>query len=197
MTKRWIATALLALLAGAASPRPAAAQDKDGPLARQGSFEVFFGSFGINDPVFSEVYASGGGIGGLAITAALFLNIDFYLEAKAFPRQGQLTFTKERTDFVLLPFSIGFRWRVPLGLIEPFVGGGLDYAVYYEKNDIGTALDYASGAHILGGVSLRPGRRAPIALMLRLRYSMVKAEHAGIEVDLSGLEAGASLAFLF
>ncbi len=77
------------------------------------------------------------------------------------------------------------------------MGGGLDYDVYYEKNDIGTALDYAQGAHVLGGVSLRPGRRSPVALMLRLRYSMVKAEQAGIKVDLSGLEAGAALALLF
>jgi hypothetical protein len=197
MTKRWIAAALLALLAGAAAPPRAAAQESAGRPARQGSFEVFFGRFGVSDPVFSEVYASGGGIGGLAITAALFLNIDFYLEAKAFPRRGELTFTKEKTDFVLMPISIGFRWRAPLGLVEPFLGGGLDYDVYYETNAIGTALDYAGGSHILGGVSLRPGRNSPIALMLRLRYSMVKAEHAGIEVDLSGLEAGASLAFLF
>ncbi|MDD8025170.1 MAG: hypothetical protein PHI34_01560 [Acidobacteriota bacterium] len=201
MTKRPLAAAaMLALFLGLVSPSVWAAgagQDEARDAKRQGSFEIVYGHFSINDPLFTEVYAKGGGIEGLAITAALFFNIDFYLEAKYFQKKGELTFTKEETSFVLIPFSVGFRWRIPLGLIEPFIGAGLDYDVYYEKNDIGTALDYAKGSHILAGVSLRPGRKSSVALTARLRYSMVKAEHAGVTVDLSGLEAGASLAFLF
>lgn len=192
MTKRRLALAVALALLGST----AAAAEKAAPT-RQGSFEIIYGHFSINDPVFTEVYAAGGGLEGLAITAALFLNIDFYLEAKYFQKKGELTFTKEETSFILLPFSIGFRWRIPLGLIEPFIGGGLDYDVFYEKNDIGTVVDYAKGAHILAGLSLRPGRNAPIALTARLRYAMVKAEHAGTTIDLGGLEAGASLVFLF
>lgn len=192
------ALALLGSLLGTASAFAAApAAQEGGDSRRQGTFEVFYGRFSINDPLFKEVYSEGGGIQGVALTAALFLNIDFYLEAKLFHKKGRLTFTEEATDFVLLPFSVGFRWRAPLGLVEPFLGAGLDYDVYYEKNAIGTALDYAKGAHILGGVSLRPGRRVPVALTARLRYSMVKAEHAGATIDLGGLEMGASLAFLF
>jgi hypothetical protein len=202
MTKRATATATLALLGLLLSSLPsslfaAQADDKDGGSRRQGSFEIFYGRFSVKDPLFTEIYAEGGSIQGLAITAALFLNIDFYLEAKAFYKKGQLTFTKESTNFLLLPISVGFRWRAPLGLIEPFIGAGLDYDVYYEKNAIGTALDYAKGTHVLAGVSLRPGKNAPIALMGRLRYSMVKAEHAGVTIDLGGLEAGASLALIF
>ena len=190
------ATAILVLLGSLwlLVPAPLAAQSAS---KRQGSFEVVVGRFDIKDPLFKEVYAEGGGIQGVALTAALFLNIDFYLEAKVFTKKGRLTFTQDPTTFVLLPFSVGFRWRAPLGLIEPFVGAGLDYDVYYEKNDIGTALDYAKGSHILAGVSLRPGRNAPVALTGRLRYAMVKAEHAGVTIDLGGLEMGASLAFIF
>jgi hypothetical protein len=203
MTKRSLAaaaTGTLALLGllWLSSPAIAAAQDSGGTASkRQGSFEIVYGSFSVKDPLFTEVYSEGGSIQGLGITAALFLNIDFYLEAKAFYKKGQLTFTKESTSFLLLPISVGFRWRAPLGLIEPFIGAGLDYDVYYEKNDIGTALDYAKGTHVLAGVSLRPGKNAPIALIGRIRYSMVKAEHAGVTIDLGGLEAGASLALIF
>ncbi|MCX6561132.1 MAG: hypothetical protein NTZ26_11555 [Candidatus Aminicenantes bacterium] len=202
MTKRSLAaTATLALLGllWLSSPAIAAAQDEGGGASskRQGSFEIIYGRFSVKDPLFTEVYSAGGSIQGLGITAALFLNIDFYLEAKAFYKKGQLTFTKESTSFLLLPFSVGFRWRAPLGLIEPFVGAGLDYDVYYEKNAIGTALDYAKGTHVLAGVSLRPGRNSPIALTGRLRYAMVKAEHAGVTIDLGGLEAGASLSLIF
>jgi hypothetical protein len=198
MTRRATTLATLALLGLAllSSPGPASAQS-GAAAKRQGTFEIVAGRFSVNDPLFTEVYAEGGGIQGVVLTAALFLNIDFYLEAKVFTKKGQLTFTQDPTTFVLLPFSVGFRWRAPLGLIEPFVGAGLDYDVYYEKNDIGTALDYAKGTHILGGISLRPGKNAPIALTGRLRYAMVKAEHAGVTIDLGGLEMSASLAFIF
>lgn len=194
MRKRKAAAIAALALLGSLSPLAAPLRAAD---SRQGTFEVLYGRLSINDPAFQQVYAKGGRLAGIGLTAALFLNIDFYLEAKVFSKKGRLTFSREATRFVLLPFSVGFRWRAPLGLIEPFVGAGLDYDVFYENNPIGTALDYAKGTHILAGVALKPGRRSPLALSGRIRYSMVKAEHAGISVDLGGLEAGASLAFLF
>lgn len=186
MTKRALVLAAVLALCGTARA-----------AERQGSFEILLGQYRINDPLFETIYQKSGPIRGLAITAALFFHIDFYLEAKVFTRKGRLSFSEEATDFFLIPFSVGFRYRAPLGLIEPFIGAGLDYDVFYEKNPIGTVVDYARGTHFLAGVSLRPGLNAPIAVTGRLKYTMVKAVHGGRTIDLGGFEAGAGLSLLF
>ncbi len=164
---------------------------------RQGTLELIFGRTSINDARFAKIYSSGGTLGGLALTAALFFNLDFYLEAKVFSRAGQLSFSKESTKFVLLPFSFGLRWGAPLGLLEPFIGAGLDYYVYYENNVIGTAVDYARGSHLLGGLRLNLGKDVPLTLSGRLKYSFVKATRGDFTVDLGGLEVSGSLGFAF
>lgn len=164
---------------------------------RQGTFEILYGRYTINDARFAKIYASSGNIEGLALTAALFFNLDFYLEAKVFSQAGQLTFTKEKTKFVLLPFSFGIRWGAPLGVLEPFVGAGLDYYVYYESNVIGTAVDYARGSHLMGGVRLNFGKDVPLSLSGRIKYTSLKATRGAFTVDLGGVEFSGGLAFVF
>ena len=164
---------------------------------RQGTIELLFGHNSINDARFSKIYTSGGSIAGLALTAALFYNLDFYLEAKVSSQAGQLTYTKEKTKFVLLPFSFGIRWGAPLGVLEPFIGAGLDYYVYYEDNIIGTAVDYARGGHIMGGLRLNFGKDVPLSLSGRIKYTSIKATRNSFTVDLGGFEISAGLAFVF
>jgi hypothetical protein len=186
MTKRVFVLAAVLALCGAARA-----------AERQGSFEILLGNFRINDPLFETIYTNSGPIRGLAITAALFFHLDFYLEVKMFTQKGQLSFSRETTNFSLIPFSVGLRYRAPLGLIEPFIGAGLEYDIFYEKNLIGTAVDYARGTHFLAGVSLRPGRNFPIAVTGRLKYTQVKAVHNGRTIDLGGFEANGGLSLIF
>jgi len=187
MTKRVFVLAAVLALCGAASAA----------IERQGSFEILLGNFRINDPLFETIYTNSGPIRGLAITAALFFHFDFYLEVKVFTQKGLLSFSREATNFSLIPFSVGFRYRAPLGLIEPFIGAGLDYDVFYEKNSIGTTVDYARGSHFLAGVSLRPGRSFPVAVTGRIKYTAIKAVHGGRTIDLGGFEAGGGLSLIF
>ncbi|MGD0782575.1 MAG: hypothetical protein ABSA30_06920 [Candidatus Aminicenantales bacterium] len=164
---------------------------------RQGTFEIIYGRYTVNDARFAKIYASSGSIEGLALTAALFFHLDFYLEAKVFSQAGQLTYTKEQTKFVLVPFSFGIRWGVPLGILEPFIGAGLDYYVYYESNVIGTAVDYAQGEHVMGGLRLNFGKDIPLSLSGRVKYTSLKATRGGFTVDLGGVEISGGLAFVF
>ena len=164
---------------------------------RQGTVEILYGRYTVNDARLAKIYASSGSIEGLALTAALFFNLDFYLEAKVFSQAGQLTYTKEKTKFVLFPFSFGIRWGAPLGVFEPFVGAGLDYYVYYESNAIGTAVDYARGAHLMGGVRLNFGKDVPLSLSGRVKYTSLKATRGAFTVDLGGVEFSGGLAFVF
>jgi len=164
---------------------------------RQGTFEILYGRYTVNDARFASIYSKNGPIEGLALTARLFLNIEFYLEAKVFSQSGQLSYSRESTKIVLVPFSFGLRYGIPVGIFEPFFGAGLDYYVYYEKNPIGTAIDYARGSHVLGGVRLNLGKDFPISLSGRIKYTWIKATRGDITIDLGGVEFSGGVAFIF
>ena len=188
MIKRWLTVAAALALLGAAAVRAA---------DRQGTFEILYGNYRVNESLFDMLYGRSGALYGAALTATLFSHFDFYLEAKIFSKQGRLSYTQEKTRFLLVPFSLGLRYRLPLGLVEPFLGAGIDYYIYSESNPIGTVVDHARGSHLLAGLSLRPGANSPVALTGRLKWTTAKASHGGRTIDLGGLELGAGLTFIF
>jgi hypothetical protein len=137
---------------------------------RQGSVEVLLGSYDMNEPRFEAVYPSGGLMGGLA---------------------------KEKTDFYMVPISLGARYIFPLGFFNPYVGAGPDFYFYHEDSPIGTTLNYANGFHVTGGTYIRPNKGLPLMISLKVKYTWAKAEREGIRVQLGGLEYGAGLVFTF
>jgi outer membrane protein W len=164
---------------------------------RQGSFQLLYGQYSVNDARFEKIYAKRGPVAGVALTASLFLNLEFYLEAKFLSHTGKLTYTQEKTSFYLIPFSFGLRYVAPLGIIEPFVGAGLDYFVYYETNTIGTAVDYTRGEHAMAGIRLNFGKGVPISLSGRVKYTLAKATRNERTIDLGGLELAGGVAFVW
>jgi hypothetical protein len=169
---------------------------EDRPI-RQGSLEVLFGSYDMNEARFEAVYPSGGLMSGLALSSAIVSDVNFYLEVKYYARQGELSFSKEKTDFYMVPISLGLRYIFPLGLFNPYFGAGVDFYFYYEDNPIGTTLNYANGYHVAGGTYLRFLKTVPLMLNLKVKYTWARAEQEGIRVQLGGLEYGAGLVFTF
>jgi hypothetical protein len=166
-------------------------------LIRQGSLEFTVGSYKMNEPRFDAVYPSGGLMAGLTLSAALVSDVNFYLEIKYYARQGELTFSKEKTTLYLVPLDLGIRYIFPLGLINPYVGFGADFYLYYEDNPIGTVLNYTNGYHLMGGAYLRFSRSVPVMLNLKLKYTMAEAEQEAVKLELGGLEYAVGLAFAF
>lgn len=169
---------------------------KEKPI-RQGSVEFVCGSYNMNEPRFDAVYPGGGLMAGLGLSSALVSNVNFYLEIKAYTRTGTLTFTKEKTEFTLLPISLGLRYIFPFGFLNPYAGAGVDFYFYYEDNPIGTVLNYANGYHFLAGTYVQPLKKVPILINLKLKYTSAKAEENNIKIQLGGLEYAASLTFVF
>lgn len=164
---------------------------------RQGTFEIYLGSYSINDQRFKDVYETGGAIRGILLSSALFYNFDFYTEIKAFYKVGQLTYTKEETKLLLVPVSLGVRFVFPSQIILPYVGLGGDVYFYYENNIIGTVLNMAKGYHVFGGAYLQLGKKIPLMLNVKLKYTTAKAKNNDLSLQLGGLEYGASLALSF
>jgi hypothetical protein len=173
---------------------PLSAQDR--PIL-QGSIEVILGSYKMNEPRFDAVYPKGGLLAGLGASAAIVSNLNFYLEAKYWEREGALTFSKEKTRLWLVPISVGARYIVPLGIVNPYLGTGGDIYFYYEDNAIGRTANSATGYHVLGGFYLRFARSLPLMINLKVKYTWAKTTQDDFTIQLGGPEYAAGIALAF
>ncbi len=167
------------------------------PSIPQGTVELLTGRYKVAEPRFQAVYPPSGPIHGLALSANLIPPVNFYLEIKYFRRQGTLTYTKEKTEFHLLPISLGLRAIIPIGILHPFAGAGADFYTYYESNAIGTVFNFTNGLHLLAGLYVQAGK-LPLFFGARVKYTRAQAEEQkGRQVQLGGLETSFGLAFSF
>jgi len=164
---------------------------------KQGTLELYYGNYQINEPRFKDVYEKGGAIWGIALSCSLIFGFDFYTEIKRFYKLGLLTYTKEESKFLLLPISFGIRYVLAGKALSPYLGGGKDIYFYYENNPIGTVFDFADGYHVLGGVYLRLGEDFPVLLNLKIKYTQVKAKENDLNTELGGIEYGGALVITF
>lgn len=164
---------------------------------KQGTLEFIAGRYNLDDSRFKAVYSEKAPIYGLSLSANLLAPLNFYLEIKYFQRKGALTYTKEKTQFHLLPLSLGIRGVVPIGFINPFIGVGADFYTYYEDNPIGTVLNFTNGYHFITGVYIQAGK-LPLFLSARLKYTRAQAEEEqGRRIQLGGLETLLGFGFIF
>jgi len=164
---------------------------------RLGTIEFSVGGYKMNEPRFEAAYPSGGPIGGLTLSSALVSNFNIYLDIKYYSRQGQLTFSREETNFYMVPIDVGVRYIYALGPLLPYLGAGLDFYLYYEDNAIGTVLNSTNGYHVTAGTYLRFGQSVPVMINLRAKYTWAKAERDANQIQLGGLEYCIGLVFTY
>lgn len=164
---------------------------------KQGTIEFLTGRYQLDEPRFKAVYSENGPIYGLGLSANLLTPLNFYLDIKYFQREGTLTYTKEKTQFYLLPLSLGLRAVVPIGFLNPFIGTGADFYTYFEDNPIGTVLNFTNGYHFMAGIYIQAGK-LPVFLSARFKYTRAQAEEEkGRRIQLGGLETLLSFGFIF
>lgn len=151
----------------------------------------------MNEPRFDAVYETGGLMTGLSLSSAIVSHVNFYLDIKYYYREGELTFSREKTTLYIVPVTLGVRYIYPFGLFNPYLGAGLDFYFFYEENPIGTVLNHTNGIHIMGGTYIRPSRSVPVLINIRLKYASAEAEQDGIPIQLGGFEYGVGLAYSF
>jgi hypothetical protein len=164
---------------------------------RQGTFELSIGNYSISEPRFKAVYHKGGLIEGIGLSVFIIHDIDFFFEMKGFYKSGELTYTKERTHFLLLPISLGFRYSKPLRYFCPYAGLGIDYYFYMETNPIQSIINYTRGFHFRVGSYVQLAEKVPIWLNFRLKYTKAKTEENNLQIELGGIEYGLGLVFVF
>ncbi len=164
---------------------------------QQGSVELILGGYHMNDARFESVYPNGGLLAGLGASASIVSSLGLYLEAKYWSREGQLTYSKEKTTLRLIPVSVGLRYMFPLGIFNPYAGAGGDIYFYYEDNSIGTTTNRAGGFHVLAGTYIRFARNVPLMLNLKAKYTWATATEGDLKIQLGGLEYALGIALAF
>lgn len=175
------AVLLLFFCSGRAEPSSAAAE-------RRGTLELLAGYYQPHEPRYTAVYEQGGRTQGLAFSAMLTRNFDLYMELKGFYKKGELTYSRMETKLLIVPASLGFRFLLPLGMLVPYIGAGADLFFLLETNTIGTVFEYAPGYNIQGGIYLQLGKKSPVWLNMKIKYSRVKKSMDDFTLDLGGME---------
>ena len=165
--------------------------------AQRTTIEVSFGKYNIRDIRFERVYKESGPILGIAVSVSPVSNFDIWLGVKGFYKSGQLTFTKEETELILVPISAGIKYYRQVGLFKPYLGGGIDYYLYYEQTPIGDTFDYTTGLHFQVGSYFHVIKSLPFWLNLNIKYTKAETEENNNKIDLGGLEYGIGLAIIF
>lgn len=170
---------------------PVAAQDAGGTI------EVLFGKYSVKEARFKTIYPGANSIYGLALSAFVHPNVNLCLDILPFYREGELSYTKEKTTFAMIPVSLTARYVRTFGFVSPYIGVGGDMVFYFEDSPIGSIFHYANGYHFQGGAYLRFGRRVPVWLNLQAKYMGVKAKSGTTTIDLGGWQMAVGLAFVF
>jgi hypothetical protein len=174
-----------------------------GAIGRQGTVEFLYVNYNIGQSpapigtLFTEIYGKAGSVIGLALSSTLVWNFDLYLEIKQINRTGKLTYSGEKTTVLLIPISLGVRYVQPLGIVQPYLGGGLDFYLFYEDNPIGSVFNYVRGSHVLGGTYVQFSKSVPVMLDFRVKYTSATATVNERQVQLGGLEYGAGFVIAF
>jgi opacity protein-like surface antigen len=165
---------------------------------KENTLSMFVGRFGyfLASKEFKDIYGNGvvfGGelrLGGRRITG--------WLEGNYRARTGKFSFTKEETKVNVLAIEGGALYKIKIksGNIMPYVGAGLGYYMYDEKNEpIGEAKKNQIGFCVVGGASMRVFKS--LALDCRIKYSTCSMQPADFKINIGGLTFGLGLGLGF
>ena len=167
---------------------------------------LFAGNYNVSDPVFEEVYKSGGLIYGFELSRVLYatgnLNLGLSLEARNFGKTGTGTVLQDEAKLRITPLTFAAKCYIAAGYFIPYVGAGLDYYMYKETAGEIETTGSTLGLHFQGGLLYQiPGFEA-LKLKVYGKYTIADEsigdpEEEPITVKLGGLEFGAGLVFGF
>ncbi|MDH4272460.1 MAG: outer membrane beta-barrel protein [Candidatus Aminicenantes bacterium] len=152
------------------------------------------GYFRPSDKDFLDIYGGGPRYGG-EVSIGLWKGFDLWLGGNYFSREGELTFTKEKTELQIIPVGVGLKYRWTKGIIRVYTAAGMSSFQYKESNPIGEISKSRVGltAEMGSYVKVAGG----LLLDLYMNYSVSYIETADYKVNIGGLGAGVGLAYQF
>jgi len=156
--------------------------------------EVKASYFHPTEQAFLDIYGGGPRYGG-EVDIGLWKGFDLWLGGNSFSRDGELTFTKEKTELQIMPIGAGLKYSWTKGRIRLYTAAGLSSFQYKESNPIGEVSKSRVGltAEMGSYVKIAGG----LLVDVFLGYSVCYIESADFKVNIGGLGAGLGLAYEF
>lgn len=202
---RLLAVVLVLALSAAAWASPA--QEEQAPTQPRFRAGFFWEGYQLNDKNLTEFYGQfQKNLPGFEASAHIIYNIDAWMAYRHYGVETVTTYDGHVSKFGLGMFSLGGLYRfVSVGLIEPFIGAGLEFYSYSEKIEGAGDIEGASGGTV--GFHLQLGTYVNITKFLAGKF-YVRITEAGktlatplpddtLRLDLGGKEFGFSLVARF
>jgi opacity protein-like surface antigen len=187
------------ILGSAIAASAQAAADEDQPRFRAG---FFWEGFQINDKNLTNFYGHfQKNLPGFEASVHTAYNIDVWAAYRAYTDEARTTYYNLVDKFRLKMTSLGAIYRLSTGLLEPFVGAGLEFYSFSEKIEEETDLQGFSGSAV--GFHVQAGTYINITKFLAAKFyarlnDVTKTlanptPDDSLRLDLGGKEFGFSL----
>jgi len=150
------------------------------------------------DSLYKDIYGKGNLMFNASLSYEVIRRFELRVEANYFRDKGEMTLTKEKITFNVIPIVIGARLRlIDLSVLSPYLGAGVDYYAYKEslpdrfedvsESEIGFHAEVGSYLNIIQGFYLD----------VNVRYIKVDTRPFDETIKLGGFRAGVGIGFSF
>jgi hypothetical protein len=120
------------------------------------SLSVGAGMRNFSEELYKDVYGKSGISFNVDFGVKIWKYLEVFLHTDYFSKDGELTFTKEKTTLKIIPIELGVRYLIMVNKeckpkLFPYLGGGGGYYMYKEENNIGTVDEKKFGFFLEGG----------------------------------------------
>ena len=155
--------------------------------------------YSVNDSAFKDAYGSGNLMFGASLSADIVKKIELRAEINYFSAKGEMTLSKEKITYTLMPIVLGLRFRVfETKRISPYLGAGLDFCSYKEEIPErfgGDITGSKTGIH--GEIGTYVHLSQKLQIDINVRYLSAKTEVFEKKREIGGFRAGVGLEYRF
>ncbi len=165
------------------------------PLPASDLSITIFGLYFIpSENAFKDIYGNGTEFGG-EIKYSFLANCGIWLSGSYYEKQGELSFTREKTVVSVVPLAAGLSLQIPGDWIRVYWDGGIGIFNFQEENPIGRVTQNRLGYLTKIGASFFPFKG--LVLDVFIRYSFCRIRPLEIEANIGGLSFGVGLGWRF
>lgn len=146
------------------------------------------------EQAFERIYGSGSGIGAEAVVR-LWKNLDLWVGGDYFQKNGELTFTGEKTTVRIFPVKAGLRLRLPAGRLTFHAGAGLGYFFFEEENPIGRVTERKIGFLAKVGCYIKIVKGLYVDGYFQYTHCSIRP--LDMEADIGGMSLGLGIGYDF
>jgi hypothetical protein len=146
------------------------------------------------DEEFMDIYGGGVMYGG-EVSIGVWKGLELWFGGSFFSREGELTFTKEKTELQIIPVGGGLRYRWKGKSLSPYFAAGLGFYQFKESNPIGE-VDLGEVGYV-AAIGTYVKITGGLLIDLFANYSVCELRSDDFEINIGGFGAGIGIAYEF